>query len=182
MPEWIDKKKEATGNASEAAPSTPMFSKKGMIVLLVALVIEGLVASLLFGAMGTGAAGEGEDGNDDARVKLLNIVKVEIAGPSVSVSDGLGDSRGFNVKTIRIYIDSELSENDQEILKKNIEIRESEIRSKLASFIRQQSIGDLTNQIMIHEMLADKLKPEIIKLLDVTDREIKEVQISNMDY
>ena len=181
MPEWIDKKKEATGNASEAAPSTPMFSKKGMIVLLVALVIEGLVASLLFGAMGTGAAGEGEDGND-ARVKPLNIVKVEIAGPSVSVSDGLGDSRGFNVKTIRIYIDSELSENDQEILKKNIEIRESEIRSKLASFIRQQSIGDLVNQIMIHEMLADKLKPEIIKLLDVTDREIKEVQISNLDY
>ena len=141
---------------------------------------RGVFAGRVFGQQRGGDTGEEE--GDQARVKLLNIVKVEIDGPSVAVSDGLNGAKYFHVKHIRIYIDSELSEAEQEVLKQNIELRKSEISSKLASFVRQQSIVDLMNRVMIHEMLADKLKPEIIKLLEVTDREIKDVQISNLDY
>jgi len=169
-----EKAKAEEKDAEGAAEKQAMFSKKGMMIMLVALLVEGVVAAAIFSAMSKGTAGEVEP---ERKIGLTRINRdyIEIDGPVVAVPKGVGGHATCSVKKIHIVVDSSLSPEDREILEYNIDKMKILIKQRLTDYLKQEGYERLMPGGNIRQVIQNRLREDIIRLLGVSDREIREV-------
>ena len=163
-------------DTGEAAEKQAMFSKKGMMIMVVALLVEGVIAAVLASAMSKGTAGEA---TPERVIGLTRIDReyIEIDGPMVPVPRGVGGHATCRVKKIYIVIDPNLSGEDREILEHNINKMRIKIRQRLTDYLKQEGYERLMQGSNTRQVIQNRLREDIIRLLGVSDREIREVEL-----
>ncbi len=184
MPEQTEKKQQPQDKAAkdgESSAKQPMFSSKGMIVLVAAVILGGVIGMLGSGVMGKSASAEGE-AEIPKRVKEIKRDTIIIDGPTLSVRDGAGGSISCRVRNIYIVVDPELTPDERETLEKNIKDWEIEIQLKLSGYLMREGYENLNTPGIIRTTLANELHAEILRLLQVTQKEIRQVNIESPDF
>jgi len=171
-----EKPKAEDKGAEGTTVKEAMFSKKGLMIMLVALLVEGVVAAALFSAMSKGTAGEAEQ---ERKIGLTRINReyIEIDGPVVPVRKGVGGHATCSVKTIHIVIDPSLSAEDREILEYNIDKMKILIKQRLTDYLKQEGYERLMQGSNTRQVMQNRLREDIIRLLGVTEREIRDVEL-----
>ena len=169
-----EKAKVEDKGAEGAAEKQSMFSKKGLMIMVVALLVEGVIAAALSSAMSKGSVSEAAP---ERTIGLTRINRdyIEIDGPVVAVPKGVGGHATCSVRKIHIVIDSSLSPEDREILEYNIDKMKILIKQRLTDYLKQEGYERLMPGGNIRQVIQNRLREDIIRLLGVSDREIREV-------
>ena len=172
-----DKAAEKNGAAEETVKH-PMFSKTGLIILLMALLVEGVIATVMSGSLS-----KGSDASEPVKKREIGISRLErdyirIDGPTVAVPRGVGGHEMCRISQIHIVVDSELSEKDRETLENNIINMENKIKQSLAGYLKQQGYENLM-LVNTMRLIEKKLRDDLLRLAGVTEREIREVELDD---
>ena len=148
----------------------------GLMIMLVALLVEGVIAAAIFSAMSKSTAGEVEP---ERTIGLTRINRdyIEIDGPVVPVRKGVGGHAICKVSTIYIVIDPSLSAEDREILEYNIDKMKILIKQRLSDYLKQEGYERIMQGSNTRQVIQNRLREDIIRLLGVTEREIREVEL-----
>jgi len=174
-PEKTMKDQRATQREELPPMRPPMFSHKGLMVLVAALVLEALAAGLL---MNTMVRGENRPAAQPQATQFARQPRAHVAldGPTFSVQTTADTFRTLTVRTIVVELNADLDQTSLKNLEENLRDLNYEIKDALQSIIISegyQSIMDPKDR----QRLQNKLRQEIIRLLggNVGEKEIKAV-------
>jgi flagellar basal body-associated protein FliL len=152
-----------------------LFSYKGLIILVVALLVEALIAGVL---MSTVVRGESKGPTQQKVESFPRVTKtnVTLEGPTFPVQVSPDNYRTVQVRNIVVELNSELDETSINNLKDNLTDLNYEIKDALKNII----ISEGYQSILLpkdQQRLQNKLRQEIIRLLggNVSEKEIKAV-------
>ncbi len=175
MPEPEKPGRDRAGD-EESGRKSPMFSHKGLVILVVALLMEAVVAAFLARAVGGTPPGDDEDIAAPRKEQILLIKKeyVDLDGPTFSVRVAPNTYQTVRVRYVRIEIDPDLDEKNFNNLKQSIENLGYEIKQSLQEIIEYEGHDNLLVP-QKRQRLQNKLRQEIIRMLGVSDKEVKAV-------
>lgn len=183
----VEPDKQGKERAREEAPpkKNPTFSHKGLAILIVALLMEAVIAAFLARAVG-GTPPKQEDLPQQNKTRMPLIKKVyvdDLEGPTFSVPIAPNVYQAVQIRWIRIEIDPDLDEENTNNLKQSIKNLSYEIRQALQDIVLAEGHENLTVP-QKRQRLQNKLRQEIIRMVGVTEKEIRgviyeTVQISN---
>ncbi len=163
-----DKDEESTGKS-------PLFSRKSLMILVMALFVEAVVAAFL--ARAVGGSQQKEETDTPANKTRISLVKkeyVDLDGPTFSIQVAPNVYQTVQIRWIHVEVDPDLDEEDLENLKTSIENLGYEIKQSLQEIVEYEGHENLLVPQKC-QRLQNKLRQEIIRMLGVTDKEVKAV-------
>jgi len=163
------------GNKEEPTGRSPMFSKKGLVILIVALLLEAVTAAFL-SRMVSGGSSQEEDlpDRERQRIKVIEKKYIDLEGPTFSVAVAPNVYQTIRVSKIHVEVDPELEAEDLENLTTSIENLGYEIKQSLQEIIECEGHENLLVPRK-RQRLQNKLRQEIARMLGLTDKEIRAV-------
>lgn len=163
----------------EQSPKKPMFSAKGLIVLVAALFLEAIACVVLMVNMAHGSNGAEIKKADTApKVARAERKYVSLTGPLFTVQEAPGDYRVVQVAGIEVEIDASLDKDSQKNLEDNLKDLNNPIKEALQSIIVAEGHAKLVDPVG-KQKIQNRLRQQIIQLLGVSEKEIKSVYLDS---
>jgi flagellar basal body-associated protein FliL len=181
MPE-PEKPTKERAKAEEPPQRARMFSGKGLIILIGALVLEAVAGGILISTM---AHGQTKPAQKAVESKFPRKPReyVPLDGPNFQVQEAPGAFRTVVISKIQVEVDAGLDEKSLQNLKDNITSLGFEIKDALKSIIIADGYQKLLTTTGTQQ-LQNKLRKEIIRLLGdgVTENDVKAVIFDGIQF